>query len=157
MYIWTKFERTHKDSTALHSFHVYNRWKKSCWNMSGHALMGRPAARLETMVLVFSSYVLVCVIRLVPAQDGPFFYTRSHLSALQNCAVLLSTNFQIIVIFKECTTQFSHWIVQCAIFFKNIVQLFIKFTRSFVAIELLTCFINAKNYFIAWESSHYFG
>ena len=33
------------------------------------------------------------LVRLVPAQDGPFFYTRSHLSALQNCAVLFSTNF----------------------------------------------------------------
>ena len=31
--------------------------------------------------------------RLVPSQDGLFFYTRSHLSALQNCALLLSTNF----------------------------------------------------------------
>ena len=30
---------------------------------------------------------------LVPAQDIHFFYTRSHLSALQNCAVLFSTNF----------------------------------------------------------------
>ena len=30
---------------------------------------------------------------LVPAQDGPFFYTRSHFSALHNCAVLFSTNF----------------------------------------------------------------
>ena len=40
-------------------------------------------------------------IRLVPAQDGPFFYTRSHLSALQNCALLFSTNFQIIFIFKK--------------------------------------------------------
>ena len=33
------------------------------------------------------------LIRLVPAQDGPFFYMRSHLSALQNCALLFSTNF----------------------------------------------------------------
>ena len=41
---------------------------------------------------------------LVPTQDGPFFYTRSHLSALQNCAVLFSTNFQIIFIIKKCTT-----------------------------------------------------
>ena len=40
-------------------------------------------------------------IRLVPAQDGPFFYTRSHLSALQNCALLFSTNFQFIFIFKN--------------------------------------------------------
>ena len=31
-------------------------------NMSRHALMGRTAARLETMILVFSSYVLVFVI-----------------------------------------------------------------------------------------------
>ena len=45
---------------------------------------------------------------LVPAQDGPFFYTRFHLSALPNCAVLFPTNFQIIFIFKKCTTQFSH-------------------------------------------------
>ena len=34
----------------------------ACRNMSGHALMGCPAARLVTMVLVFSSYVLKCVI-----------------------------------------------------------------------------------------------
>ena len=30
-----------------------------CRNMSGHALMGRPAARLETMALLIHSYVLV--------------------------------------------------------------------------------------------------
>ena len=30
---------------------------------------------------------------LVPAQDVHFFYTLSHLSALQNCALLFSTNF----------------------------------------------------------------
>ena len=45
---------------------------------------------------------------LVPAQDVHFFYTRSHLSALQNCAVLFSTNFYIIFILKKCITQFSH-------------------------------------------------
>ena len=39
--------------------------------------------------------------------------------------------------------------------FKNIVQVFIKFTHSFVAIELLTFCKNAKNYFIAQESSRY--
>ena len=39
--------------------------------------------------------------RLVPAQDGPFSYTRSHLSALQNCALLFSINFYIIFILKE--------------------------------------------------------
>ena len=41
-----------------------------------------------------------CVV-LVPYQDRPFFYTRSHLSALQNCALLFSTNFQFIFIFKN--------------------------------------------------------
>ena len=41
-------------------------------------------------------------------------------------------------------------------FYKNIAQLFINFTHSFVAIELLTFWKNAKNYFIARESSHYF-
>ena len=46
--------------------------------------------------------------RLVPAQDGTFFCTRSHLSALQNCVVLFSTNFQILFILKKCVTQFSH-------------------------------------------------
>ena len=29
-------------------------------------------------------------IRLVPDQDGPFFYTRSHFGALQNCALHFS-------------------------------------------------------------------
>ena len=33
-----------------------------CRNISGHALMGRPDARLEKMVLVRSSYVLVCIV-----------------------------------------------------------------------------------------------
>ena len=31
--------------------------------------------------------------RLFPAQDVHFFYTRSHLSALQNCELLFSINF----------------------------------------------------------------
>ena len=87
-------------------------------------------------------------LRLVPAQDGPFFYTRSHLSALQKCALLFSTNFQLIFIFKKCITQFSHWIVSCTIPPpKNIVQVFIKSTHSFVAVELLTFCKNAKKLF----------
>ena len=36
----------------------------TCISMSGHTYMGRPAARLETMVLVFSSYVLVYVVNI---------------------------------------------------------------------------------------------
>ena len=43
------------------------------------------------------------------------------------------------------------------IFVKNILQFFIIFTHIFVAIELLTFCKNAKNHFIARESSHYFG
>ena len=46
----------------------------------------------------------VMLTRLVPAQDVHFFYTRSHLSELQNCALMFSTNFHI----KKRTTQFSH-------------------------------------------------
>ena len=38
--------------------------------------------------------------RLVPDQDVHFFYTHSHLSALHNCAIILSTNFQFIFTFK---------------------------------------------------------
>ena len=38
-------------------------------------------------------------IRLVPSQDVHLFYTYSHLSALQNCALIFSTNFQFIFIF----------------------------------------------------------
>ena len=83
----------------------------------------------------------------VPAQDVQFFYTCSHFSALQNCALLFSINFQFIFILKKCITQFSHWIVSCTIFSKNIAQVFIKFMHSFVAIELLTFCKNAKKLF----------
>ena len=41
---------------------TYNISSAMCWNMSGHTLMGRPAARLGTMALAFSSYVVVCII-----------------------------------------------------------------------------------------------
>ena len=44
-------------------------------------------------------------------------------------------------------TQKAKKIVNCVVrysFFKNIAQLFIKFTHSFVAIELLTLCKNAK-------------
>ena len=35
------------------------------------------------------------------AQDVHVFYTRSHLSALQTCALIFSTNFQFIFTFKK--------------------------------------------------------
>ena len=56
-------------------------------------------------------FVIRFYIWLVPAQDGPFFYTLSHFSALQNCVILFSTNFQIILILKKCTTQFIYLIM----------------------------------------------
>ena len=46
--------------------------------------------------------------RLIPAQDVQFLYTLSHLSALQNCALHFSINFQFIFILKKCITQFNH-------------------------------------------------
>ena len=38
--------------------------------------------------------------RFGPAQDVHFFYTRSHLSALQICTLIFSTNFHLIFTFK---------------------------------------------------------
>ena len=72
--------------------------------------------------------------RLVPAQDGPFFYTRSHLSALQNCALLYSTNFQFIFIFKNALHNLVIELCSAPFFFKNIAQILINLTHSFVAI-----------------------
>ena len=38
--------------------------------------------------------------RLCPAQDINFFYTGFHLSEVQSCALIFSTNFYFIFIFK---------------------------------------------------------
>ena len=38
--------------------------------------------------------------KTLSTQDVHFFYTRSHLSALQSCALIFSTNFQFISTFK---------------------------------------------------------
>ena len=46
--------------------------------------------------------------RLGTAKVVHFFYTHSHLSALQNCALIFSANFQYIFTFKYRTIQFSH-------------------------------------------------
>ena len=75
----------------------------------------------------------------------PFFYTRSHLSVLQSCALIFSTNFQFFFTIKYQTTQFSHWIVYCTKYSKNILRFFSKFAYSFVAIELLP-FFNKENF-----------
>ena len=41
-----------------------------------------------------------CVMGLLQHKTFNFLYTRSHFSALQNCALIFSTNFQFIFIFK---------------------------------------------------------
>ena len=69
-------------------------------------------------------------IRLVPAQDVHFFYTRSHLNALQNCELLFSINFQLVFIFIKCITQFSHWMVSCAIFLSKILHRYLLNSRT---------------------------
>ena len=60
-----------------------------CRNISVHVLMGRSADRLETMALVFSSYVLVCIVDkrrvlslygcnlLILCDDTPVFLTET--------------------------------------------------------------------------------
>ena len=48
-------------------------------------------------------------IRLGPAQDVHFFYTRSHLSALQNCALLLSTNF---ILFSHLNSALHNLVIE---------------------------------------------
>ena len=41
-----------------------------------------------------------CTLRRGPAQDVPFFYTPSNLSALQSCKSIISTDFTFIFMFK---------------------------------------------------------
>ena len=67
-----------------------------------------PTVIMITVVIWNHLLMILYWKRLVPAQDRPFFYTRSHLSALQNCALLFSTDFQFIFIFKKSNTQFIH-------------------------------------------------
>ena len=61
-------------------------------------------------------------------------------------------------IFLECFTVLHNSMIKlCSAlkYSKNIQQLFIKFTHSFVAIELLNICKNEKIYFIAQERSRY--
>ena len=55
--------------------------------------IGNVVNKILTNPLVVLALQKLSSSRLVPAQDVHFFYTRSHFSALQNCAVLFSTNF----------------------------------------------------------------
>ena len=85
--------------------------------------------------------------RLVPAQDVHFFYTLSRLSALQNCALVFLTDFQFIFTFKNALHNLVIELCRTLKYYKSIPQFFSNFTRSFVAIELLTFFKNANFHF----------
>ena len=79
---------------------------------------------------IFLDWLVGSRYRLVPDQDGHFFYTRSHLNVLQNCALLFSTKFQFIFIFKKCITQYSHWIVSCTVFFSKYLHSYLLNSRT---------------------------
>ena len=86
--------------------------------------------------------------RHVPDQDVQFFYTLSHLSALQNCALYFSTNFQFIFTFKNEVLNLVIELCSAHKLFQKYFTRFFKIvTHSFVAIELLTFFNNAKFHF----------
>ena len=78
------------------------------WDKIIQKMINRTWLPQNYILRLYSLYQKLNTIRLGPAQDVPFFYTRSHLNALQNCALIFSTNFQFILTFKICTTQFSH-------------------------------------------------
>ena len=87
----------------------------------------------------------------------PLFLHALSFESTSNMCITFLNQFLVFFIFKNAL----HTLVIelcCTTFFFNILQLFIKFTHSFVAIELLTlCKKCKKNYFITQESSHYFG
>ena len=84
---------------------------------------------------------------LVPAQDGPFFYTRSHLSALKTVRYFSQPISSLFSYLKNALHNLVIELCSAPLFFKNIAQLYINFIHSFVAIELLTFCKNAKELF----------
>ena len=71
----------------------------------------------------------IVVYWLFPAQDVHFFYRRSHLSALQKYALLFSTNFQFIFIFKNALHNLV--IELCnALLFSKIIYSYILTSRT---------------------------
>ena len=131
---WKLVEKSHAQFwSALKWKNVYKKW--TSW--AGTSFMYCNDDRDASLSSSYVNMILYwCIIqgtqwlRIVPAQDGPFFYTRSHLSALQNCALLFSTNFKFIFIFIRCITQFSHWIVSCTIFFSKILHSYLLNSRT---------------------------
>ena len=76
-----------------HEIITGKREENRLWTIPLHPVPPQPVPSLQANGIVHLGLVL--------AQDGPFLYTRSHLSAHQNCALLLSTNFPFIFIFKN--------------------------------------------------------
>ena len=94
-------------------------------------------------------------IRRGPSQDVTFFYTGYHLSEQQSCTLIFSTNF---ILSSYLNSARHHLVIKlcCAlnIYFK---RSFSKLTHSFVDIELLDLFQNAKFYFYCSRELSVFG
>ena len=68
---------------------------------SKNSLFPRSAIGLAIVIHLAGPFdPLKVSLRLGPNQDVHFFYTLSHLSALQRCALILSANFHFIFKFK---------------------------------------------------------
>ena len=89
--------------------------------------------------LSFPSLIQGCLgsCRLVPAQDIHFFYTRSHLSALQNCALISQPIFSLLPHLKKALHNLVIYLCSALknnLFLKSFCS---KFPHIFVAIESL--------------------
>ena len=114
-----------------------NKYNKQKWSKNFHFQKMNPFF----LLLYLHIYKSLKIKWLIPAQDVHFFYTRSHFSAIQNCALIFSTNFHFIFPLKKCTSQFSYLIVKCA---KNI-QMFLRlFINSRTVLKLLIYWLFAK-------------
>ena len=111
----------------------------------------------ESSYLLFWSETQYSVLDLFQTKTSTFLHALSF-----ECTSNLCINFlnQFSVYFQIKKMYYTIKSLNCVVhwkYFKNILRLFIKFTHSFVAIELLTFCKNAKKLFIAQMSSQYFG
>ena len=86
-------------------------------------------------------------IRRGPDQDVDFFYMGSHSSELQSCTLTLSTHFHLFSHLNSARHSLVIKLCRALKIFWFFPQLFSTFAHSFVAIELLNFFINAKFHF----------
>ena len=63
---------------------------------------------------------------LVSAKDGPFFYTRSHLSALQNCALFSQQIFKVFHIINFHNISPASSVHTCNFILYSIIRNFCK-------------------------------